>query len=135
MLSRTGYPQAYVDTTRAAVRTHLDSWDALDLSPEARAGFEPGYVRQLVLALDAYFVHRGRGQEGKDGNPLNEVRMLCDAIRDNDGVLAANSTIKYRPEASVLGLAIGDRVDVDVAAFRRLAEAVFDEIEKRFPEA
>ena len=134
MLSRNSYPQAYVDASRAAVRTHLDAWEALGLTPEVRAGFEAGYVRQLLLALDGYFIHRGRGQEGKDGNPLNEVRMLCDSIRDDGGVLAASSTIRYRPDSSVLGLAAGDPIDVGVEDFRRLAEAVFDEIEKRFPE-
>ena len=133
MLSRNSYPQAYVDACRTAVRNHLDSWEALDLAPEARAGFEDGYVRQLLLALDGYFIHRGRGQEGKDGNPLNEVRMLCDSIRDG-GVLAVSSTIRYRPDSSLLGLAAGDPIEVRVEDFRRLAEAFFDEIEKRFPE-
>lgn len=42
-------------------------------------------------------------------------------------------SIRYRPEASVLGLQLGDPITVDAAAFRRLAEAYFDELEKRFP--
>jgi hypothetical protein len=33
----------------------------------------------------------------------------------------------------VLGLKLGDPIVVDVPAFRRLAEAFFDEIERRFP--
>lgn len=132
MLSRNSYPQQYVDTCRAAVGSHLASYDALGLSAEARAGFERGYVHQLVLARDTYFTHRARGVEGKDGNPLNEVRMLCTSIREHDGVLAAEKVIKYSAEGSVLGLAIGDEIDSDVAAFRKLAEAFFDEIEKRF---
>ncbi len=36
----------------------------------------------MILALGHYFVHRGRHTEGKDGNPLTEVRMLCDAIME-----------------------------------------------------
>jgi hypothetical protein len=134
VLSRTSYPQDYVDTCRAAVRAHLASYDALGLTPEAGAGFEPGYSRQLILALDNYFTHRARGQEGKDGNPLNEVRMLCTSIRDDGGVLTLDKTIRHQPAASVLGLSIGDPIDVARSDFARLADAFFDEIEKRFPE-
>ena len=90
-------------------------------------------MRQLILALDNYFTHRQRTTEGKDGNPLNEVRMLCTSIRDFDGVLTGEKSIKYRPDAAVLGLKLGDPIVVDVPAFRRLAEAFFDEIERRFP--
>jgi hypothetical protein len=135
VLSMNSYPQEYVDRSRATVRAHLASWDALDLSEADRAAFEPGYVHQLVLALDNYFPHRARSPEGKDGNPLNEVRMLCGSIRDNDGVLAADPTIKYQPAGSVLGIAIADPIAIDVDGFRRLSEAFFDEIEKRFPQA
>ena len=48
------------------------------------AAFEARFLSHLVLALDDYFLHRGRTIEGKDGNPLNEVRLLCDSIKDND---------------------------------------------------
>jgi hypothetical protein len=39
----------------------------------------------MVLGLDHYFLHRVRKLEGKDGNPLNEVRVICDSLTDNDG--------------------------------------------------
>ncbi len=133
MLSQSSYPAAYVAASRAAVRTHLDAYDALSLPAAERAAFEPGYLRQLVLALDTYALHRSRGQEGKDGNPLNEVRLLCGSIRDHDGVLTGEKSIRYAAERSVLGLAVGDEVTLDAAAFRRLAEAFFDELETRFP--
>jgi hypothetical protein len=135
MLSESSYPTEYVDSCRAAVHAHLAAYDALGMSDADRAGFERGYVHQLVLALDNYFTNRGRAHEGKDGNPLNEVRMLCTSIRSHDGVLAQDSTVKWRPEASVLGLGIGDPIEVGVGDFARLAEACFDEIEKRFPPA
>ena len=51
------------------------------------------------------------------------------------GVLVEDPTVRWRPEASVTGLAVGDRIDVDAATFGALAEAFLDEIEKRFPEA
>lgn len=51
----------------------------------------------MVLALDQLFVHRARGIEGKDGNPLNEVRVLCTSIMANGGVLVKDSQIKLDP--------------------------------------
>ena len=44
----------------------------------------------------------------------------------------ADSTIKYRPESSVLKYGIGDEITLDHEAFSRLATAYFDEIERRF---
>ena len=35
------YPQAYVDASRAAVRTHLDAWEALGLSPRPAPASSP----------------------------------------------------------------------------------------------
>lgn len=81
MLMRADDPKDYVDSVRAAVAANIAAYRALGLSEEQRAAFEPGYVQQLLMALDAYFTHRGRGQEGKDGNPLNEVRMITDSLQ------------------------------------------------------
>jgi hypothetical protein len=133
MLSQSSYPATYVAACRDAVRDHLDAYEALPLSDADRAAFEPGYLRQLVLALDTYALHRSRGQEGKDGNPLNEVRILCTSIREHDGVLTGEKSIRYAPDRSVLGLAEGDQITLDAAAFRRLADAFFAELEARFP--
>jgi hypothetical protein len=51
-----------------------------------------------------------------DGNPLNEVRMLCDSILRNGGVLAADKTIKFNPAQSVLKLRVGDPITLTEAA-------------------
>ena len=137
MLMRGDYPSEYVETVRAMVADNVASYAALGLPEEN--DFERGYVHQLLLALDSYFTHRGRGLEGKDGNPLNEVRMITDSLQGNDAqgpivpLLAGNSTIKYKPESSVLGLAVGDPIDLSVADYERLANAFLDELEKRFP--
>ena len=55
---------------------------------------EPIYLANLLIAMDAHFIHRLRGAEGKDGNPLNEVRMLCYSMINSDNVLQADKTIK-----------------------------------------
>jgi hypothetical protein len=52
--------------------------------------------------------------------------------RPPKGVLAADTSIKYKPETSVLELAIGDGIRIDEKQFRRLAKAFFDAIEKTF---
>jgi hypothetical protein len=65
--------------------------------------------------------------------------MITDSLQGNDAtgpivpLLAPNSTIKYKPENSVLGLEIGDPIDLTVAEYERLAVAFLDEIQKRFP--
>jgi hypothetical protein len=135
MLSVSSYPQSYVDDCRRRVQRQLATYDAVVAAadPAAVDAFAGELFRNLVLALDALFLHRGRGQEGKDGNPLNEVRMLCTSIRENGAVLKADSTIKYQPEQSVLGLAIGADVNLTEPDFASLADAFLQEIEKRFP--
>ena len=77
-------------------------------------------------------MHRTRAIEGKDGNPLNEARMLCTSILQNNGVLALDKTIKYRPEASVTKLEIGDEIHLDQAQFQALCDAFFAELERKF---
>ena len=85
-----------------------------------------------MVVLDRLFVHRTRGREGKDGNALNEVRMLCDSILENKGVLAANNTIKYDSAKSVVKLAIGSEIKLTQADFARLCKAFFAEIQAKF---
>jgi hypothetical protein len=38
-----------------------------------------------VLLRDQVFVHRLSDTEGKDGNPLKEVRGLCNSLPFDDG--------------------------------------------------
>ena len=134
MLAVTRYPKDYVTACRKRMDEQLAAYDALAKSGARTdsARFEPLFCANLILALDACFVHRTRGLEGKDGNALNEVRLLCTSILQNGGLLAADKTIKYDPTKSVLKLAIGDRIAPSASDFRRLATAFFDEIGRRF---
>ena len=132
MLAVKTYSQDYIDDCRAAMEAQLAAYEVLSPPAKALASFEPLFCNNLTLVLDQYFVHRTRAIEGKDGNPLNEVRMLCTSLLTNHGMLAADKTIKYEPESSVLKLEIGDEITLDRAEFRRLFEAYFAELEARF---
>jgi hypothetical protein len=81
------------------------------------------------------FVHRLRVIEGKDGNPLNEVRVLCNSILLNGGKrqvetlpewpMSGGRSLKLPPEKSVLKLKVGDVVKLSEADFVRLSKAFF----------
>lgn len=134
MLAVKTYTQAYVDECRARVDAQLAAYAGIATSADSAAldAFEPEMFTNLVLVLEACFAHRVRGAEGKDGNPLNEVRMLAVSLLSNKGVLLADASVRYKPEASVLGLAIGASIRLDESDFRRLAESFFAEIEAKF---
>ena len=132
MLAVTSYKKAYVDQCRAKIEQQLATYGNLAKSPALEA-FAPGYFNTMLLALDHYFLHRLRNAEGKDGNALNEVRMLCNAIMENGGVMIPDKSIKYDAAKSVTKLAFGDAIRLDAAVFQRLAKAFFDEIETRYP--
>jgi hypothetical protein len=137
MLGVSQYSQDYVDATRARVRDQLAAYRALaggGCDAAALDAFAPRFFDHMVIALDACFVHRLRNKELKDGNPLNEVRLLASSIMTNDGILAADKQIKLKPETSVLGYAAGDRIALDADAFERLAEAFLTEIERKYVE-
>lgn len=134
MLCVNAYPLDYIATCRAGVEAQLASFRQMMAKPakSTAPAFESQFFNHMLLALDHYFMHRARAAEGKDGNPLNEVRMLCNAIMENGAVLQADKTIKYKPENTVLHIAIGDKVKLDAEGFTRLAHAFFDEIKKKF---
>jgi hypothetical protein len=130
MLAVKSYPEEYVAQCRAQFKAIVKGFAAVDGFP---GELESRVFNELILALDNRFCHRMRGQEGKDGNPLNEVRMLATSIMNGDAILIADSTIKYVPEKAILGYAIGDRIALDAAGFGRLANAFLDEVGRKFP--
>jgi len=140
VLAVTSYSEVYVQLTAAKVDEQLAAYAdlaaAVKGNPKAEAAlaaFAPGYFNTALLALDHHFMHRMRGAEGKDGNPLNEVRMLSDSLMENDGVLKENKTIKYKADKAVAGIAMGQAIAMDVETFGRLAKAYVEELGKRFP--
>jgi hypothetical protein len=145
MLSVTGYSQDYIDKCRARITEQITAYHNLSHtarvqatnapSHEAAEIFEAGFFNHLVLLLDYMFVHRSRTMEKKDGKVLNEVRLLCQCLLENDGVLVADKTLKLNPAKTVLKLEPGDEICLNEADFVRLADAYFAEIEQKFGQA
>ncbi len=135
------YPKDYIAACRARVDADLRAYRD-GVGKAATKDFEARFFNDQVLLLDYMFVHRLTGIEGKDGNPLNEVRVLCNSILLNRGRLqvdklpgwpnSAGSGINLPPEKSVLKLEVGDEVRLTEADFARLSKAFFAELEKRF---
>ena len=141
MLGMKTYAHEYVDACRARVDADLRAYrKQVGESPSKK--FESRFFNDQILLLDYMYVHRLPGIEGKDGNPLNEVRVLCNSILLNRGKLqveklpgwpnSAVASLKLPPDKSVLKLKPGDEVALTEADFVRLSEAFFAELEKKF---
>lgn len=134
MLAVTSYKKAFIEAGRGRVARQLSAYDALikDAGKADIEAFAPEFFNNMVLALDHYFMHRQRSFEGKDGNPLNEVRMLAVSLLEQDGVMTRDSTIKYDSGRSVTGIALGQSISISREMFEALADAFFNEIERRY---
>lgn len=131
MLSQKTFPKEYVEAARQRTEAHLSTLSGAGGDED----LQQQVLENVVLALELTFVHRMRGQEGKDGNPLNEVRMLADSLVTNGGVLAAESSIKYGADRAVLGVEIGERIILDVDGVQRLAAAFLDTLSDKYGDA
>jgi hypothetical protein len=135
MLGIRKYEQGYIDKCRARVSADISAFQSLAAaagSPPAMEAFEPRFFNNMLLVLDELFVHRLRTVEGKGGNPLNEVRVICDSLMLHDGVMQTDRAIKLDPATSVLGYKVGEEIKLSEADFVRLSEAYFAEIERKF---
>ena len=137
MLAMSSYPTPYIEGCRAQMQAQLAAYRALVAAAPgpALAEFEPLFFNNLVLVLETCFMHRTRAVEKKDGNPLNEVRMLAASLLEHGGVLTADSTIKYNPDKAVLKLPIGAPIRLTAAGFTALAEAYFAALTAKFGQA
>lgn len=133
MLCMNTYDRQYIDGCRARVDSQLAAYRKLAKSagPTLDA-FAPVFFNTMVIVLDGYFMPRSRTLEGKDGNPLNEVRVLCTSLLLNDGVLVKDKAIKLDPATAVLGLRPGHTIAVTESDFVRLSKAFLAEIDRRF---
>jgi hypothetical protein len=68
----------------------------------------------------------------EEGTPLSELELVAGALMD--GRRCQNTVVRYGPEQSVLGLAVGETVQLTVDGVERLARAALDELEAQFAE-
>jgi len=129
--------RARIDATVAAASAIARANTESATNPKvanALAKLQPHFFNSLLLALDRPFVHRIRAVTGKDGNPLNEVELLCESLMDHGGVLTKNNVIKLDPEQSITGITYGDTIALTADEFTTLASAFFAELESKFGE-
>src|SRR5215204_3276500 len=144
MLGMREYEQDYIDACRSRVESQVaiflevalaarDHGDA-DISglDGALESLEYEYFNNMLLVLDGYFVHRLRGIEAKDGNALNEVRVLTRSLMENGGTLMEDPQIHLDPTRSILGLKVGDPITLTRQQYSRISDAFLREIESRF---
>src|SRR3569623_3619035 len=96
MLARTTYPIAYIDAVNARVDRVLKAFD----KAKPAEPFASEALLDVILGLEMAFVHRLRANEGKDGNPLNDVRMITASMLEFGGELTVDKTIKWQTAAS-----------------------------------
>ncbi len=144
MLGRKSYTRDEVDQGKAALDQQLAAYKKLakavasgttdKKTSSALESFEALFFNNMTLVLDRFFVHRlpGADYEGKDGNPLNEVRIICDSLINNHGIMRGDKQIKLTPERSVVKLNVGDPIRLNGAQFKSLSAAFFAELERRF---
>jgi hypothetical protein len=141
MLGRKNYTKEEIDTGRAMVEADLRAYRRLPDAAKTKE-FEAVFFNRAIQLLDYMFVHRLRAIEGKDGNPLIEVRVLCNSILLNDGRLqvetppewpmSAGRALKLPPEKTVLKLKAGDVVKLSEADYVRLSKAFFAVLEEKY---
>jgi len=124
MLLRTGYDRTYVAACRESVGAAIEEL--------RRAGAGSAAWNQLLPALDRWFELRNPKVEGRDGNPLNEVRVLATCVTEHGSIVATPKGIKLSPETSVLGFAEGEEISLDGDSFERLFDAFLAEVEAKF---
>jgi uncharacterized protein (UPF0548 family) len=124
MLLRTGYDRHYVTSCRESVGAA-----AAELH---RVGAGSAAWNQLVPALDRWFSMRNPKVEGRDGNPLNEVRAIAESVTEHGAVMTVPRGIKLTSETSVLGFGDGEEISLDGDAFERLFDAFLAEVEAKF---
>jgi hypothetical protein len=124
MLVRTGYDRRYVAACRESVGAAVEEL--------RRVGAGSAAWIQLVVALDRWFALRNPKVEGRDGNPLNEVRVLAESVVEHGAVMTVPKGIKLRAEDSVLGFEEGEELGLDGDAFERLFDAFLAEVEEKF---
>jgi hypothetical protein len=97
------------------------------------AGSEPASAADLLLELHRRSAPRLPAVTVRgEGTPLSELELVTGALMD--GGRCQNTVVRYGPEQSVLGLAVGETVQPTADGVERLARAALDELEAQFAE-
>jgi hypothetical protein len=88
----------------------------------------------MPLVLDHFYVHRLRMVTGKDGNPLDQVEMICDSLMNNNGIFHDSIVNKYIPDQPVVKPHVGDKMSLSADEFERLSAAFIAEWKCKFLE-
>jgi uncharacterized protein (UPF0548 family) len=123
MLLRTGYDRHYVAACRESVGAAVEEM--------RRVGAGSAAWNQLVPALDRWFGIRNPKVEGRDGNPINEVRAIAESVTEHGSVMAIPRGVRLAAESSVLGFEEGEEITLDGDAFERLFDAFLAEVEEK----
>jgi hypothetical protein len=144
MLAVSKYQKEYIHDCKTKMRAQLDVYKKLIAECKNKEGknepslyiaidyFEAEFFNNLVILLDALFVHRLRDKEGKEENPLNEVRILANSMITNKNILLSDKSIKRDPGKSILKLKPGESIKINEEQFSKLSDAFFEEIEKKY---
>jgi hypothetical protein len=124
MLPRTGFDRHYVAACRESVGAAVEELRRVDAGSAA--------WNQLAVALEHWFAQRIPKVEGRDGNPLNEVRAIADSVIEHGAVMTVPKGIRLQSETSVLGFEPGEEISLDGDAFERLFDAFLAEIEEKY---
>lgn len=141
MLAMNSYSRDYIDACRGRIDAQMGVFRKLVAAKnktkdpnldKAFEAFETVFFNNLVIVLEGFFALRTRGLEKKDGNPLNEVRVIAASMMLNNELMMTDSTIKMNPAKSVLKYEVGDRIRLTAGDFLVLSKAFFAEIEKKY---
>jgi hypothetical protein len=139
MVEMRTYDQDYIDTCRSRSEAQVAAFDFARSRADADGtdpvgAIEADFFNNMLLVLEGCFVHRSREVEGREGNPLTEVRVLASSLMTNGGTLATGGEVTLDPARSVLGYAEGDDIHLTQEQYVLLSNAFFDDLERRFVE-
>lgn len=123
MLARVGYDHHYVAACRESLGAAIEELRRVEAGSAA--------WNQLAVALTRWFELRNPKLEGREGNPMNEVRTIAESVIEHGAVMTVPRGIKLTPEESVLGFAEGEEISLDGDALERLLDAFLAEVEER----
>ena len=141
MQSVNKYPENYIHECKEKVEVQIQLYKNLlaklkkqeDVRlDKAVIAFETHFCNNMVIVLDGLFMDRSRTVELKDGNPSNEVRMLCASIKTNNNNFILDDGIRYTPDKSILKLKFGDEIKLSIHDFLLLSSAYFTDIASKF---